>query len=201
MSNLIENIIPRQNFEIVGEKIGEILFLELQNQKNLQNFSDPINVFSERTIGFGNEDEIYINICLSSGSYSEKTQKDQQGLTVFNIDVFSNAKESEGKSGGENSAYRLQKFIGMIRYILSHTDYKTLGLPLGFIGGTSFESFEISEPDYKQDSSFFKMARILFSVRIWENQSMSKFSAFEGNSTSVKLDLTELGYKFNFKNQ
>ena len=200
MSKILDAI-PRQNFEIVGERIGEIIFDELNTQKDVQQFSDPINVFSERTIGFGNEEQIFINVTLSSASYSEKTQKDQQGETIFNIDIFSNGKESDNTTGSKDASLRMQKFLGMIRFILSHTEYKTLGFPLGFIGGTSFDSFEILDPDYtRQDGSFFKMCRILFSVRIWENQSMAKFSVLDGNSTNVKLQLTEQGYQYNFKN-
>lgn len=197
----ITSIIPKQNFELVREQVGAILFIELENQKSLQGFSYPINVYSEYSGGMGIEDEVNINVSLSSSNFGGKTQKDSQGNTVFNIDIFSNAKETQNKTGSELSAIKIQKFLGMIRFILSHTDYKTLGFELGFLGGTYFESYEFTDQNYfVQDAANVKMCRITFAVRIQENQTMSPTNVLEGNETNVKLDLTEKGYKYKFIN-
>ncbi|QHJ82254.1 MAG: hypothetical protein [Caudoviricetes sp.] len=201
MNPRITSIIPKQNFETVREQIGAILLIELENQKTLQGFSYPINVYSEYSGGIGIEDEVNINVSLSSSNFGGKTQKDAQGNTVFNIDIFSNAKETANKTGSEISAGRIGKFLGMIRFILSHTEYKTLGFELGFIGGTYFESFEFTEQNYfPQDGANVKMCRITFSARLQENQTMSPINILEGNETNVKLELTEKGYKYKFIN-
>lgn len=197
----ITSVIPKQNFVIVREQIGAILFLELENQKALQDFYYPINVYSEYSGGIGIEDEININVSLSSANFSSKTQKDAQGATVFNIDIFSNSKETASKTGSELSADKIQNFLGMIRFILSHTEYKTLGFELGFIGGTAIEGYEFTEQNYfAQDAANVKMCRVTFSVRIQENQTMSPVSVLQGNDTNVKLDLTDKGYKYKFTN-
>ena len=141
-----------------------------------------------------------INLSLESGDFSNKTQKDSEGKTIYNIDIYTIGKSSPSGSGSNDSAFRLHKFIGMIRYILSHTSYRTLGLTPGFIGGSQIESFFIMDADLKQDSNYLKMARMTFSVRINENQSMENGVLIDESLAVVKLDETDLGFVYKFKN-
>ena len=139
---MIDEIISRQNFELVRDAIGSILLIELEAQKQKQGFDENINIFSERTNPIQNDELLTINLSLESGDFSNKTQKDSQGKTFFNIDIYSKGAASSIESGSLNSSLKLHKYIGLVRYILQHTEYKTLGLPSGFIGGTNFENFK-----------------------------------------------------------
>lgn len=49
---IITETIPRQGFEIVQNRIGEILLLELTNQKALQGFTSDFGVFFRTTRAF-----------------------------------------------------------------------------------------------------------------------------------------------------
>lgn len=193
--------IPKQNFELIRDKIGEILLIELQNQKVLQGFSELINIYSERTQPIQNNELLTININLASGDFSSKSQKESTGKLMFNIDIYTSGTSTSDIDGSVDSAFRLHRYLGMIRYILSYTGYKTLNMPLGIIGGTETENFFIMESDLKQDSSYIKMARLQFSVRATENQPLEQGIPLLENESKVLLHETELGYLFKFKNE
>ena len=197
---MIKELIPSQNFEIVRDSIGFLLSQEINSQKQKQNsrFTEDVNVFLERTTPIDNSEEVVINVNLASSDFNNKTQKDSQGKTFFNIDIYSKGAASSIESGSLNSSLKLHKYIGLVRYILQHTEYKTLGLPSGFIGGTNFENFTIMEYSNKEDSDFFKMAVISFSVRIQESQSMSETIDLNEIFTNVKIEETEKGYIYQF---
>lgn len=193
---MINELIPAQNFEIVRDAIGYVLKTELisQSQKQFSRFTENCEIYSERTTPISNEEEVVINVVLTSNDFNNKTQKDSQGKTFFNIDVYSRGTAGPTSSGSLNSAKKLHKFIGFIRYVLQHTEYKTLSLPLGIIGGTMVESFNIMDNRMEQDSDFLKMGTISFSVRIQESQSLQTGVNLGEIFSEVKLDETELGY-------
>ena len=189
-----------QSFEIIRDNIATILLQELTNQRTIQNFEEKINIFSERTTPISNDELLTINLNLESGDYNSKTQHGASGKYVYNIDIYTSGYSSSSKNGSYDSSVRLHRHIGLIRYILSHTSYRTLSLPLGIIEGTSIDSFYIIENDQKQDSGFVKMARMIFSVRAYESQLMEQGVNLQQNQTNVKLELTEKGYMYKFIN-
>ena len=128
------------------------------------------------------------------------TQKDTQGKTIFLVDIYTNGKSSPQVSGGLDSSKRLHKYIGMVRYILQYSEYKTLLLPLGIIAGGSVDDFNIMEPAQQQDSNYIRMGRITVSYRIQENQQLVQGITFDSLVTTVKLEDTDLGYKFELNN-
>lgn len=197
---MIDNIIPKQNFEIVRDAIGTILVNELANQKTLQGLEDDAVVFAERTTPIQNDELVSINVSFDSVDYSSKTQQSNQGRNVFNIDVYTIGQARINSDGSTDSSFRLHKYLGMVRYILSHTIYKTLNLPMGFIGGTKVESIVVMEPEFKQDSNFVRMARLILSVSIVESQTLEEGVELHENLTSVKLHETELGFVYQFNN-
>lgn len=197
---LIEEIIGTSNFEFIRDSIGSILLTELENQKILQGFDEDIKIFCERTHPVQNSELLTINLSLESGDFSGKTQSSSMGKIIYNIDVYTTGAANEAQTGGEDSSFRLHKFIGMIRFILSHTAYRTLNMPLGIVGGSNIESFIIGDPNVREDSSYIKMARIQFSVNSIESQSLEKGVDFYENATMVKLHETELGYIYKINN-
>ena len=194
----ITEIIPEQGFEIVLRQLGTILTIELENQKTLQSFDEPISVYNSRTEPFNESEELMINVLLDSSNYSNLTQVSADGETVYNIDICCTGKSSEFKNGGSDSQIRLNKFVGMIRYILSSPKYQTLGLGGSLIGNRRVTGFDNFDSPNKQGAAFVRVARISFTAVIHECQ--ESFSGVEllGTDTDVKLDLTELGYKYQY---
>lgn len=201
---IITETIPRQGFEIVQNRIGEILLLELTNQKALQGFTSDFGVFLERQEPFDKSEDVMITVMLSGADYKGFTQKDSQGDTTYVIDVFCGGEGRPNMSASLVARDKVFLYIGMIRYILSSGKYQTLGLPPGLIGGKYLESFKI-DIDFSNfgnhsnyDAKFIRYARMLFTVRIQENQDLWTGIPLLGNNTLVTLDSTDKGFQLVF---
>lgn len=193
---LAYKILP-QGFEQVGDRIGEIIFLELTNQKeNHDNFDEDILVFKERITPASTEEEIYFNVLFATSDNTLQSQKDNNCRTLYHIDVYTTGKAEDGKTGSDISSKRLLKGVGLIRGILAFTGYNTLGFEDGLIGNTMIENISTQDPSFMQDSNFSRFARITFAVKILENQEMWQGTALAESQTTVKLEETERGYKF-----
>jgi hypothetical protein len=198
MSSLINEPILESGFEKVRDRIGEILLLELTKQKQLQNFSEEINVYSEKSVPESSAEPLQINVLLDSGNYGTLNPKDAQGKTIYFIDIYTTSKESDGVTGDYAAAFLLHKYIRLCRFILQSSKYKTLGFPDGLIGGKSVEMFETLPPAQKQDARFTRFARITFSVRIQESDVLWGGITASSFETTVTLQETEQGYKYQF---
>lgn len=194
--SLIENEIPQQGFEVVRDLIGAILKTELENQKALKGITDDINVFIGRISPFHQSEKLMFNVLLDSANYSGSHQKGTHGATLFYIDIFVASKESDNVEGGLSSTLKRDLYLGMVRYILQDTHYNTLGLPPGLIMGAEVQSFENFDNNDNNDSSFVKVSRINYSVKISEDQSLWKGVNIASMYTTLQLDLTNNGYQY-----
>lgn len=196
---IIKNIVPKQNFELVNERLGELLKLELEEQKFLQNFSDPVNVYSERLDVFDHSEKVMVNVFYDSSNDFDETQKGSQAKSRYFVDVFASGESGNGINGSLVSSKRLHKFLGMCRYILSDSRYRTLGFDPGIIGGVAVESIQIANLETKS-SSYDTMGRLSVSVKLKEGQTLETGVLMNEHFTGVKLDLTDLGYKYEITN-
>lgn len=200
MAAIIENIIQRQGFEIVLEKIAVILFEELTRQKSLQTLGDDFGVYIERQTAYDKSEGIVISVGMDGADYAGKNQFDVQGNTTYFIDLYTTGDETLVTTGDNNSRFLTLKWLGMMRSILSSTKYKTLGYAPGLIGGTMVEKIQNQLSYGNGDANFIKFARITFSVRIQENQEMWTSIELQGNDTTIKINETEKGFKLTFNN-
>lgn len=195
MAAIIEHIIQEQNFEKVTRRLGEIAFLELTKQKELQNFEEPVNVFQERLDPIDATEKLIVNVLYNGTNNNDNAQQRTQGNVTFYIDVYSTGKSKEGVSGDLDSNLRCNKFLGMLRYIFSYTGYKTLGFPPGFIGGVYVDNISKLLPE-TVDTNYTTMGRITLSVNMVEEQALETGNQISETLTGVKLDLTEKGYQY-----
>lgn len=195
MASLITGAIPKQGFELCRDAIGAIILTELTSQKAIQgsDFPEDINVLSESLTPFDAADQVALNIVLASSGYSQFTQIDAQGKTIYLVDIY-----TSGINSGD-SAFRRDKFLGMVGFIFRSAYYRMLGLPAGLIGGTYVESFTIGEPK-KEDSAFTSFAQMQIGVRIQEEAQGWPGVALAQNNSGITLGLTDKGYKFQFIN-
>ena len=191
MSVLITEIIPIQNFEIVKNKVGVILFEELINQKNIQCKGIDIEVFTERQQPYSNGEDVLVNVSLNNIPYSGIDTRNTNGNLSFNIDVYAGGFTTLDNDGNKTSRSKLELVTGWIRYILSSTKYNTLGFPKGIIGGTYVEAIQFDDNYGNQDANFIRMARVQFSVKVIENQEMWQGIELQGNDTVIKIHDSE----------
>lgn len=203
---IITEIIPKQGFEIVQNRIGEILLTELTNQKSLQGFTSDFGVFLERQEPFDKEEDTMVTVMLSGADYKGYTQKDVQGDTTYIIDVFTSGYGTSTTAPSLIAREKCFLYVGMIRYILSSAKYLTLGLPAGLIGGKYLESFKF-DIDFSNfgnhsnyDARYVRFARMVFTVRIQENQDLWTGIPLLGNDTLVSLNDTDKGFQLTFNN-
>ncbi|PXX26277.1 hypothetical protein C7967_11539 [Thalassospira sp. 11-3] len=200
MAAIITEIIPQQGFELVGERIGAVLALELANQKALQSLPDGLEVFRERITPYDKSEDVMVNVLLNNITFSNFTESNAEGGTVYYVDIYTTGIASPGKTGGQTAAALLQRYLGMARYILQSTKYKTLDFAPGTIAGTYVENIQIYDIEDNQDAANVKMGRLTFRVRIYEGQNLWEGVDMGPLATMVKLQETEKGYKYELNN-
>jgi hypothetical protein len=206
MASILTETIGVQNFEIVANRIGSILLEEIENQKKIQGFDDTVEVFNERIEPFSKEQDVQITIAFREAQYGGQTVRDSQGEYFYFIDIFASGYGFDDVSPSIVAKNKLFRYVGLARYILTSGKYLTLGFPPGFIGGKYIEKITL-DTDYSNfgnhsnyDGSYIRFARIIYKVRVQENQALWEGVALQGNTTNVTLDNTNKGTKFIFNN-
>lgn len=194
MAAIIQTQIEEQNFEIILNKIGIILLEEIQNQLTITSSDVSCDVYKERQEPIDKSEDVLVNVSLSSTNNEDFNETSYTSTGTFNIDVYANG------FGSDYSRLRLHKIVGMIRFVLSSTLYKTLGFDYGYIMGTYLTSINFDDNYGKEDGTFFRMGRLVLSVKFVEDSEMAQTTSLLGNDSNVRLDLTEKGFKFNFNN-
>lgn len=193
--SLLTGIISPHAFEIIRDRIGEILADEIANQYTLTSDED-LNlgeVWIERFVPFDKEELPTINVSLASGAFSGQTQKHTDGVYTYFIDVYTKAKTSETDRGDVLATIRLHRLLGVCRAILENPQYKTLLFTAPFIFNRHFESLSIAEPG-TQDAVSSIQGRLTFSVKAIETNELITPILLGIHDTRVKLNLTDKGY-------
>lgn len=193
--------IPLQGFELIRDKIGEILADEILAQFAIH--ADPerkANVFIERIIPIDKIDTPVVNVLYSRSSYDGNIAINTDGKNSYNIDVYAKAKTKIGKSGDVQAMSNLTRILGIVRAILESPHYLTLGFVPPFIMHTEVSSIEIRDPSNNQDAANIMMGRLIFVVDAAENTEKIQPVAAEGYDTEVKLEETDKGFVFILNN-
>lgn len=196
----INNALTKSGFEIVKKRIGEILTDELQNQKTLQGFDFPVNVFVDRINNFDVSEIVIINVRLENLNKSNQNQYSSHDEVTYNIDIIATGVQTNDDLGGTISTSVRDSFASMCINILQSNIYATLGFEKGLVMSSNIESFNTYEAANNQDSNFVSMGRVSLAVKIYEGHEVWAGENFESNFTDIKLGLTDLGYKFVFNN-
>ena len=197
MASIISGIIPPQQFEIIRNKIGLILFEEIGNQFVLT-ADEKINakIFVERFIPFDKTDFPCINVLLSDGNYENQNTKTSDGSYSFFIDVYTAAKTTPALWGDSEATFRLHKLMGLCRAILANPQYRNLGFAVPKISRTKVDSIGIKEPQNNQDATCSIMGRLTFTVRANEDTQLLGANLINSYKTQALLNLTDKGYLF-----
>lgn len=201
MESIIKNTIPKQNFEKALFSIGEILFVELTNQQKIQRLTNDLRVYNSRIVPFSDEEEVMVNVTYAGiVDIQNRGFGASEGENVYYVDVSCSAQETKTVNGGYKAQMQLNKYLGMIRFILDSPLYIYLGLDPGVVSYKGVSKIQIYDVPFKGDSSFIKEGRLTFIAKVNECNEYEEGVEIEGNDTEVKLDLTDKGYKYKFNN-
>lgn len=198
---LIKTIIPPSAFELIRDRIGEILIDEISNQAALTLDSDlTVNIFIERSNQLDITDLPAINISISDGQFSNKNYSGSvTGAYAYDIDIYTAKKTNDQISGDVRASFQLQKIIRICRSILDNPIYKTLGFVSPKINRVYCSDFNIAIPGSgsgKLDTQNSMMSRLKFFVESNEQTALIIPTLITGYETQVKINNTEKGYYF-----
>ena len=203
---IINEHIGTQGFELVANRIGEILLEEISNQKTIQSFEENVDIYLELQEPFDKCDDVTISIDYKMADYEGFTQRDVQGDCLYHIDLWVTGMGIGNIAPSIIANNKLYRYLGLIRYILSSSKYSTLGFPRGLIGGKYVKKI-IVDNDYSnhsahsnRDGSYIRFARVYFSVRVQENQELWNGVNLLGNVTNISYENTQQGIKLVFNN-
>lgn len=189
--------IPPQGFELIRDKIGEILADEILAQFAIHSDSERnAKVFIERITPIDKTEMPLINVLYSRSGYDNNSAINSDGKNTYNIDVYTSAKTKVVKRGGAESMARVGRILGIVRAILESPFYLTLGFAPPFIIGTEVTGIEIQDPRDNQDAANTVMGRLIFVVDAKEDVEQIQPVTAEGYDTQVKLDETEKGFVY-----
>ena len=185
----IDYAIPSQAYELIRDRIGEILTDEVANQIDLSYDVDlnAVVLIEDRDP----IDKVQLNaivVSLATGQYSNKNQGSSvDGGYLYFIDIYTNAKERFNKSGSYRAATIAHKLSRYVRCILEHQEYKTLGYQPGFVMRTGFVEFNIRDVSPSTDSLSTYMIRMVFKVDANEITNAKVPNLIDGYDTRVDV--------------
>jgi hypothetical protein len=197
--SLINTPIGPQNYELVLDRIGEILVDELNNQVLLTYDQDlNVTVYKERFVPFQPAELPAVNVMLFKGDYSDQTQIETQCVYRFIIECTGIADSEDGvdpnnSRGDTLSMIRIQKLMGKIRAILENPVYKTLGFTAPRIGYRRIEGLEFMKHPH-QDANSVSIGRLMLAVQVNETTSLITPVLLGTHQTTVRLASTDRGF-------
>ena len=180
LTAVISTAIAPSNYELIRDRIAEILGVEFTLQK-VNNWI-PANlcpkVCTERFIDIDESEFPVINVRLFRGTYLDENGAQTQdssghriGTYTYYLDVYTGSGTSETAFGDEIATKNLQRIIGIAMAILEDTRYATLGFdPLtSGICNTHVEHFFIKEAGENENEIDYIRGRVAFVVEVPES--------------------------------
>ncbi len=198
MSAQLTGVIPKQAFEIIRDRVCQILADEFDNQFLLGGDYDleNVDIYMERLIPFDHTDLPALNVGIERGDYTSYHQGQSEATYRFFIEHNTSAEWDDEQRGDTAAKIKVQKLMGKARAILENPIYKTLGFPKGanaLISHRHVESFVFAEST-RMDAQNTTMARMILVVKTVEVTDLIEANVILGYDTTVKLHDGEKGY-------
>lgn len=190
----IDQLIPKRNFELVRDRIGEIL-LDEWNAQNIT-YNNPTKIKSiwvARTRPFDPSELPAINVSHAGAKYADKHQNNKVGTVQYFIDVYAHAKGTKERAGDELSDALCDSILAICDYILEDSKYYHLGYEPGFIASLGVIEIQKAQAD-KDDAKNISMGRLIFNVKMGESNKFIEPNMIQGYGTTMKLGNTTKGY-------
>jgi hypothetical protein len=196
----ITQAIPSQAFEVIRNRIGEIIANEFTAQKVITpNWVQP-TVWVERYYAFDSETELpAVNVTFSGGSYLNENIVRSQAEYIYNINVSTASPSTSSANGDKLALLQMQKIVGMIRAILMNPIYVKLGYAnnAGIVISRRIESIRIGDKKDIQDALSDVVGQIVLVVNAIETTELGTGVEVQMVNSHVTLDESEQGLFFN----
>lgn len=200
--------IPASNFENIRDIIAAILKEELDAQAVRRGSGDPVvpdpdytaAIYVDRFVPVGHGEGNVIAVEVVGGNTNHQTPISQSFECIFNIDIYTEARESAEGKGYYNSAVKLHRLAGLVRHILQSPYYDRLGLPNGIIERRSVSAVQFAQPNEHHNANFTRMGRVSLTCRFVESQNQITPITLAAYNTIIKLDETEKGFLLTYEN-
>jgi len=192
----ITHQISARNFELIRDRIGEILTTELAGQT----YTTGITVWSERKIPFTQSELPAINVSYDNSGFDNKNVSYKRGENRYFIDIHVAEPSTDAAKGDVLGSKKVQRIAGIIDYILEFPIYSTLAFNPGFIATLMVETINLSDM-LKEDANHNLVCRLQFKVVAGENTAQIQPTNAEGYTTQVKLSETDYGHKYILNNE
>lgn len=194
----ISGEISKNNYELIRDRVGLILFEELSYQGTISTdttFETP-SVFIGRVVAFDGAEMPAINVMISELNLSNDDVTQQDNLIRINVDIYTNSVfiQGEDKRGDVEAEIKLHRLAGVIRAILMNPVYKTLGFATPSIMRRSVKSAQFASLD-GEDTMSQRFGRIVFEVECVEDVELQDVYDYSGTLTTAKFELTDVGYQ------
>lgn len=202
MAALLLYSIGQQNYELVRDRIASILKTEMDAQATRQTNTDLTGTFFIERYTPPSESEGNV-ICVNCEQcqYDNQTPVSQSNEVQYAIDIFCDSSQIGAVDGYELSGKKLARLAGLVRAILQSPVYDRLLFANGIVERRSVTNIRFARISDEQDSHFVRMARVVLVVRVNETvPGISGISA-EGYDSSMKIELTNKGYKLTYNNE
>lgn len=192
MGNIAEEI-PVSNFEVIRDRIVEILQDELNDQ--FSNYSDPlldnIKVYSERLINFDKTELPAISVDFDRTESLSKEAEQPQNDCYFNIIANTNAKDTALMRGDERAKKNAQKLIRYCRYIIQSPKNYLLRFGFGstvvkYLFTTAIQNLNVQNQDDGLHS-----AACMMTLKIGSFEDNGSATSYNSSGTDTKTDFTK----------
>lgn len=196
----ITQAIPSQAFEVIRNRIGEIIANEFTAQKVITPSWVKPTVWVERYYAFDSETELpAVNVTFSGGSYLNENIVRSQAEYIYNINVSTASPSTSSANGDKLALLQMQKIVGMIRAILMNPIYVKLGYAnnAGIVISRRIESIRIGDKKDIQDALSDVVGQIVLVVNAIETTELGTGVEVQMVNSHVTLDESEQGLFFN----
>lgn len=194
---IITESIGPGSFELVRNRIAEILYVELSDQvaMNYEEWMAVDRVYIGRYVPFNESELPAINVGIGRLDLDNHDQEQADGLGIYYIDVHMGAKSGPGVDGGALANARMHSLVNMCAKILQHSEFKTLGFDPPFIMYRRVMQLLFNPPETKDNFSV-SVGRIVMHVKAPEEFGLYNPDYLEGYQTQVKMHESEAGYYY-----
>ncbi len=184
LTAVINTAIRPSNYEIIRDRIAEILGLEFTLQKasfNLPVELCPAKIDTERFLNVDENDFPVVIVRMVKGLYLDedgRQTKDSGGTRIgtyrFYVDVYTGSPSNANYFGDEIATKNLQRMMGIIMAILEDTRYSTLGFDpkTSGIADTHVDQFFVKNALENENVMDFVCGRVVFIVTVPEQVSL-----------------------------